>query len=829
MPLQKSESRIPGGFDLVHANHLGYSNLDEDFCMISHLPQTIRVVDLYERFTNHYVIFVNDTPGNTYTYAWTFEYKNTQQQDDPNAIIRTYTESRPAFQKGVYELDSIAQGLTAVQHIELMQLTVKCTVSGPKGTANLELNHYFTDPYRELEAFYNDNDDNSPIAKGGAPHTTQLVANIYREFFPYGPQWNYQDFTIPMNLPVAILYSRIAELGTARTHYPPNTAYYEGVNNTTLTLAKKDRDNVIGTAALKPHFLSMLMEKSTYKRIGNDNGTKIEESEIFTDFGNIHVNDGIDLYNYARFPKSGILLSALFLQDLFDRAQTNDCLNFKGSSSDQATWKSLSATEIKDHLKLAKNLFDEYVEGPQVEVKNFNYKRTIGKPHLHDWSPYVEEILDYDVLTKADAPRVINAYFAKKVVTDHGGGALSVALEEIDTRIYGRECYLVIETQNLRGRDLICNVITDDDVYTGAEGDKIDFLEGLVQKHDFVTTVGLTTVFENNDEINPYNNMTDFADKAIVKIALRPELRFIFNIHASHIHTNPSQAAALGLRVQPVDNEVLVYYGAVKDEEDLVNTPHDFTPGFTLTTKRFYEIYHHDTDYNSIYNAPNQFISKLENEIVGIDEAAYFYFDELDNEHDFGTFTIHQTRRWIRKGTLSTDPNDLVELIDVNQFAGYNDGTLQVAFATNNSPRDFVNPEGFAGLIGAMAVQSINDLGFNGFSNADGNPGVSATHLNGLAGDLRPLRTDRTGALCLLTYAQFDLARQNAFHDSLFAYGWARTANMYSENFIPHGSPSGTPQMILNHCQHLSTPRHNNHLHMRGFDATMVTILNPNP
>ncbi len=831
MPLQKSESRIPGGFDLVHANQLGYSNLDQDFCMISFLPKTIRVAKLYERFTNNYIVFVNDTPGQIYTYAWTFEYKNTRSSDDPSAIIHSFTESRPAYQKGVYELDSIAQGLTLAQHSELIELTIKCTVTGPKGTANLELNHHFTDPYLELEMFYADNADNAAIAKGGIPHTTQLVANIFREYFPYGPQWDHQDFTIPMNLPVSILYSRMAELGTARTHYPPSLIYYEGVNNTTLTLARKDRDNVIGAAALKPHFLAMLLEKTTYKRIGNSGSTHIKESEIFTDFTSLDEDDTIDLYNYARFPKSSVLLSALFLQDLFGRAQDNDCLNFKGSSSDQSIWKNLSSDDIKEHLKLTKNLFDEYVEGPQVEVKRFNYKRAIGKPHLHDWSPYVEEILDYDILTKADAPRVITAYFAKKVVTDHGGGAISLALEEIDTRIYGRECYLVIETRNLQGRELKCNVITADNVYTGGTGDKIDFLEGHTQKHDFVTTVGMTTVFENNDGINPYNNMFDFADKAVFEIALRPELRFAFNVHANRIHTDPSQVATFGLRVQPTDEELLVYYGAIREDEDLVNTPHDFLPGFTLSTKRFYEIYHHDTDYNSIYNTSGtgHFISKLENEIPGITQAAYFYFDELDNEHDFGTFDISTTRRWVRKYVLAADPNDLIELVDVNQFAAYDDGTLKVNFGTNNSARDFVNPEGFAALLGAMAIQNIEDLGFNGFSNANGDPGVSTTHLNGMAGDLRPLRTDMTGALCLLTYAQFDLARQNTFHDSLFAYGWARTNDMFSENFVPHGSPAGTPTMILNHCQHLSNPRHNNHLHMRGFDATMVTILNPNP
>lgn len=206
----------------------------------------------------------------------------------------------------------------------------------------------------------------------------------------------------------------------------------------------------------------------------------------------------------------------------------------------------------------------------------------------------------------------------------------------------------------------------------------------------------------------------------------------------------------------------------------------------------------------------------------------YYYHDLYDNEHIFGDFQAIQTRRWIRKGVLSNDPNDLVELVDRNDFAEYNHNGVHINFMTDNSDRDFINPECFAGLLGAMARMNVFDLGFNGFSNSNGDPGVSSSHLNGVAGDLRYLRTDHNGGPVLLQDALFDYDRQVEFNNALFDFGWARTTEMLSERFQRDGQTLLLPHTIHYHkvLDNGTVVRHDNHLHVQGFDTNTVHEIN---
>ena len=86
--------------------------------------------------------------------------------------------------------------------------------------------------------------------------------------------------------------------------------------------------------------------------------------------------------------------------------------------------------------------------------------------------------------------------------------------------------------------------------------------------------------------------------------------------------------------------------------------------------------------------------------------------------------------------------------------------------------------------------------------------------------------SDLTGVEVLLQDSGFDYTNQVIFCDLLYDFGWSRTGNSLSENFINSaiGINSST---ILPHSSHVTTPRHNNHHHIQRFSNNFVQNLLP--
>lgn len=78
---------------------------------------------------------------------------------------------------------------------------------------------------------------------------------------------------------------------------------------------------------------------------------------------------------------------------------------------------------------------------------------------------------------------------------------------------------------------------------------------------------------------------------------------------------------------------------------------------------------------------------------------------------------------------------------------------------------------------------SFDDFTFNGFSDSEGRSiGGSKSHKNGMNGDLRYLRKDKSGQNVHLILSSatgdpcgwkgMDESRQNQFNNTLYKYGW---------------------------------------------------------
>jgi hypothetical protein len=239
----------------------------------------------------------------------------------------------------------------------------------------------------------------------------------------------------------------------------------------------------------------------------------------------------------------------------------------------------------------------------------------------------------------------------------------------------------------------------------------------------------------------------------------------------------------------------------------------DYFSGASIAT---YHIYH---DGKIEKHIPQKILTGYEQ------KYKYVYHDKNKKIHELGIFTIHVTKAMAR-GNIPQAHN--VELINVKEFEkGYisSDGSVKAKFATFNSDshRWYINPDCFAGLLGAMLELNADYLGFNGFSTHDAKSVQSKSHINGIAGDLRYISENRNGERIELTDSFFDFNKQEKFNTALYKFGWARTSLMYSEYFT-YKKQANT---LLKYTKHMKKDppngyRHHHHLHICCFDFNLI-------
>jgi len=193
------------------------------------------------------------------------------------------------------------------------------------------------------------------------------------------------------------------------------------------------------------------------------------------------------------------------------------------------------------------------------------------------------------------------------------------------------------------------------------------------------------------------------------------------------------------------------------------------------------------------------------------------------------------------------------QLVDIRDVDNYDSGGVKYNFAKINvtlknpetNSRYWIDIEALACLIAAMIEVGIDDIRYNGASNANGEPYPSTTHWNGLVFDLGYLNTnnDFSYSTHLFTVTDpnkiknddFDYDRQVLFCNALFKYGFSKYKDdvssipaarkrMLSEDFKL--SSSDTELIRLPHTEHYATSnvRHYHHLHVSGLDISFFEI-----
>ncbi|SMO83080.1 Predicted chitinase [Chryseobacterium rhizoplanae] len=200
--------------------------------------------------------------------------------------------------------------------------------------------------------------------------------------------------------------------------------------------------------------------------------------------------------------------------------------------------------------------------------------------------------------------------------------------------------------------------------------------------------------------------------------------------------------------------------------------------------------------------------------------AEYFYHDSTGNIHNLGKFNLKKIKN--NYGDLYKDriKGNNIYLVDIRTLKNYKNGSVKFKLELNTN-RYYMNDVTLAALLGAMLDCGYEDYTFNGFSNERGESiGGSKSHKNGMNGDLRYLRKDKSGKKVYLNHDEekgdpcgwrgMDETRQNKFNDALYRYGWK---GMLSWKY--NGK-------LLNHA--IKFEDHHDHLHVQTFTPKLKKI-----
>jgi predicted chitinase len=219
-----------------------------------------------------------------------------------------------------------------------------------------------------------------------------------------------------------------------------------------------------------------------------------------------------------------------------------------------------------------------------------------------------------------------------------------------------------------------------------------------------------------------------------------------------------------------------------------------------------------------IFNEGGKIHYKIQNEERKT--AAYYYHDNLGIVHELGKYNLKKIVNSFDARYKDRIGDSNVYLLDIRNLKNYEKGNVKFKLDLNTN-RYFMNDVTLASLLGAMLDCSFEDFVFNGFSDEEGQSiGGSESHKNGMNGDLRYLRKDKSGNMLYLNnesetgnpcgWKGLDEIRQNKFNDALYKYGWK---SMLSCKY---------DKKLLNHCTHDAD--HYNHLHLQSFKPKLKKI-----
>ncbi|MFZ3165985.1 MAG: hypothetical protein WA130_00105 [Candidatus Methanoperedens sp.] len=865
-------------------------------CIISYLSKTLRIGDTI-KFTNKYVLFLENTSTVT-AIAWSYILHN-----DENSTTDNHSLTARVIKQNEYMLEFGPSLLDVNKDLKFNRLTISCKVTKGIEVIELEIGHAFVKMIGVDTLFSQNMEYKSFI---GNPDTTNFLVNYVRDYFPKGAiLWNNLPVTLSapgeeslINYVASLLYYKtLTYFGVSlfdKTYY--ETYYdvgrhdnpeiealilsetmgtvFENTNNGICELPLHLLSDMTTDLKFLPDFLNIASTNKIYEMLSRalvfgpdlDNYTlnETESAKLIKEskerlVAQKAIFDGkklVDLYNLSRFPKSAIRLSAMLFKFLFEASKKNDC---KECLNRDIGWKFLTLDGIKTKEDFIKNIYSHYLEGPVNKVLAF--RRPAQTCAQYAWSPYIYTILNF-------LPRITNAYFAKKVVIKKNGN-LTCFFKRIDSKypqkdstganlpydaILGREVYLVIETLDLQGKELICHVKPSTSTMTG-NTNKIGLMANNAEVEEHKPIVGQFTALEDNHHsFAHYTNLErDHSDKAFIKLYLRPQSRATFDIWSTNIDTLANKTVNLEIAVQ-LSSLGEAYFGDKMHGIVGVFLNTDAKEKFRVTIRTFYEVFEKDNEYNYLSDADKR-IGKIRNNQST--QVVYYYHDVIGNEHWICECNLFTPRKrangqnlaatsnvanvppgytsdhiapgggdaywnyYYPNGDIVTrdDPaaagtdygvikypvnspavNDIAEIIRMPDSLNLSfkiDAitTVVIKYGFFNTARRYANSGGFGAFLGVLAELSYMNVESTGMCFEDATSYPSISHPNGDSIDSRYLETQ---------------VKKRAIIASFIDWGFAQVISGMADPL------DGA---------HLHNAQHNDHLHAGNFPDAKVKVI----
>jgi N-acetylmuramoyl-L-alanine amidase len=208
----------------------------------------------------------------------------------------------------------------------------------------------------------------------------------------------------------------------------------------------------------------------------------------------------------------------------------------------------------------------------------------------------------------------------------------------------------------------------------------------------------------------------------------------------------------------------------------------------------------------------------------------YVYYDKAGTENEICISNFVFAKKWIKgsknnggKGWVSVggryyqEGQGTNELLKMPLPLNYSKNGVIIKLA-DNTTREYINPTAFASIIGALGECNYSDVAMNGFTSQDGTGAPSVSHVNGIAGDFRYLRKDKSGANLLINNepSALDIVRQEKFIDALIKFGYA---SFLSFKIVVNGK-----NFILKNSSHLVDHHHHLHANRQGYNPNYKEI-----
>lgn len=689
--------------------------------VVSYLPKTLRVHNDFP-LNNVYILFVQDT-DTADSITWSYKlYKNGTQAanlfsvedagKNSNRFSLTFKEMFEA--NGDFRFD---------------KLKITCTIRKGAETKELILNHTFVKMLNVKETGIESENQNMLFL--GEPQTSNYLLNHLRDYFESPLKWRDEiiDFDFSeektlLRIVMAIIehnfitskgfvdaekYFRFEEYENKgiEEHLNDNKPYNEEYSNGLAGIHLHILNEIMGDTLYIPDFTDINPTQQVFSIIKYDPDVRLDTIEDeFLMVIPLKVHDlrerlDIDtarfteLYNLTLFPKAAIKLAAVMVRYLFECSKKNECKDCKNRF---ITWPMIGLDGLKDNQDFLRNTLTHFYNGPSNNINNFAAKAMRTTQFV--WSPVVHTIINA-------APRIVKAYFAKKIVKEVNVVAgpprtsdfifdferidnnatrvdeneIALAAQPDFDNIIGRNVYLVIETTNSRGKELTVNINPATNIMTG-DTNNLELFHNGAFATDFRAVVGDFSALNTEDNAMPGTEKTltyaklEHEDKAIIRLSLLPRTRTIFNNWTGGPLPIPAAAGMrnsqvnLELSVRRSDN-TLCYFG--NNTRSKVTTgrflsaadTYDNTSRYRIANYITYEIYHEDNHFriNNTAGARVLKIGRIDNEYVNMltnaaaddpfKKISFYYHDKIDNEHEIATTRLYRARQKVKQAWVA--------------------------------------------------------------------------------------------------------------------------------------------------------------------------------